>query len=127
MDESILNSVKKLLGMEEDFTAFDSDIIIHINSVFSNMYQFGASPIEGFMITDKSAKWSDFLKTTKHVNSVKSYMTLKVRLMFDPPTTSFAITAMENQVKEFEWRLNAAEWEFNPKAYDEPPSEEEDE
>lgn len=102
---SILTSTKKLLGIEEAYTDFDSDIVMHINSVFATLNQLGVGPDNGFMIEDKTELWAEFLGTNPTINSVKSYMVLKVRLLFDPPSTSFAITAMEKQTLEYEWRL----------------------
>jgi hypothetical protein len=114
---SILDSIKKLLGLESDYTAFDQDIILHINSVFSILYQIGASPLEGVTISDNTALWEMYLGDRANLNFVKTYMYLKVRLWFDPPTTSFALTSMQDQVKELEWRLNISELKFNPYAY----------
>ena len=108
MSNSILESTKKNLGIAADYTAFDQDIILHINSVFSTLNQLGLGPPSGFFIVDNTTLWSDYLGTNANLNSVKTYMYLKVRLLFDPPTTSYLITALENQVKEFEWRLNVA-------------------
>ena len=105
-DTSILTSVKKVLGIADSYTAFDPDILMHINSVFATLNQLGIGPVEGFSIDDATTTWGAFLGTDKRLNSVKSYMYLKVRMMFDPPTTSFHITAMERQIAEFEWRLN---------------------
>lgn len=105
MTNSILNSVKKTLGLAVDYTAFDVDIILHINSVFSTLTQIGVGPEDGYSIENSTPTWDAFIGTDKNLNSVKSYVYLKVRLLFDPPTTSFAITAMENQIKEIEWRL----------------------
>lgn len=106
MDDSILKTIKKMLGLPEDYDAFDQDLIIHINSVFSNLHQIGVSPPEGFYITDATKKWSDFFDGEMPIHNVKTLVYLKVRLIFDPPATSFAITAMENQIKEQEWRLS---------------------
>lgn len=106
MDESILNSVKKILGIASDYDAFDTDIIIHINSVFSTLNQLGLGPDEGFMIEDDSASWGDFLLDDMRLNSVKTYVYLKVRILFDPPTSGFVLTALQEQAKELEWRLN---------------------
>lgn len=117
MDDSILKTIKKMLGLPEDYDAFDQDLIIHINSVFSNLHQIGASPPEGFYINDEAAKWSDFFEGRMSVQNVKSLVYLKIRLIFDPPATSFAITAMENQIKEQEWRLSLEERIFNPKLF----------
>lgn len=106
MTDSILDTVKKVLQIPEDYTAFDIDIIMHINTVFGILHQLGIGPITGFFITDKAATWGQFLDNEPLLNGVKSYVVLKVRLMFDPPTTSFAIKAQQDQVAELEWRLN---------------------
>lgn len=119
MDDSILNSIKKLLGFEADYDAFDVDIQLHINTAFSILHQIGASPIEGFVITGETEKWSDFIRNAMHVEMVKTFVYLKVRLVFDPPQTSFAIKAIEDQIRELEFRLNCLELEFNPNAYGE--------
>lgn len=107
MEQSILISTKKILGIAEDYTVFDLDIITHINSVFSTLTQLGVGPITGFMIEDNSEEWDDFITDDIPYNSVKSYVFLKVRQIFDPPTTSYLISAVEKQVTELEWRLNA--------------------
>lgn len=118
MDESILNSTKKNLGIDASYTAFDPDIITHINSVFSTLNELGIGPAGGFMIEDDSAVWGDFLGNDMRVNSVKTYMYLRVRLIFDPPTTSYHIQAIQEQVRELEWRLNtqreATQWTAPP-------------
>ena len=106
MDESILNSVKKILGIAPDYDAFDTDIIIHINSVFSTLTQLGIGPDEGFMVEGPEAEWGDFLLDDMRLNSVKTYVYLKVRVLFDPPTSGFVLTALQEQSKELEWRLN---------------------
>lgn len=105
MDESILNSIKKLLGIPADYEAFDIDIIIHINTVFVVLYELGVGD-EPFSITDKTAVWGDFLNDSRDLELVKSYVYLKVRLMFDPPTSSSAIQAMKDLVSELEFRIN---------------------
>lgn len=103
---SILNSIKKLLGISEDYESFDSDIIMHINSVFMILNQLGVGPSECFMITDKTATWDDFLPNEEvKVEAVKSYMYLKVRLMFDPPLSSVVMECMNRTINELEWRL----------------------
>jgi hypothetical protein len=104
---SILTSVKKILGIAEPYLAFDPDIIIHINSVFSTLQQLGIGPTEGFAIEDSEATWDEFLGTDLRLNNVKSYMYMRVRMMFDPPTTSYLIDAMKEQIRELEWRINA--------------------
>ena len=106
MSESILTSTKKVLGIDEGYTAFDIDIIMHINSVFNTLTDLGIGPAEGFMITDKTAEWGDFIGSDVNLNSVKTYTFLSVRLIFDPPQTSHAMGAMKEQIKEHEWRLN---------------------
>lgn len=105
-DDSILDSVKKMLGIASDYTEFDVDIILHINSVFSTLNQLAVGPETGFIIEDKNAKWSDFIGEDPALSSVKSYVYLRVRLLFDPPTTSFAIESFKSQIQELEWRLN---------------------
>lgn len=106
--ESILSSVKKLLGIQEDYEHFDADIIIHINSVFSVLNQLGVGPEVPFVIFDKSAVWSDFIEDNEEIQMVKSYMALKVRLLFDPPQNTATAEAFKAQCDEYEWRLNAA-------------------
>ena len=106
MDDSILNSVKKLLGIDSDYKAFDLDIITHINSVFSVLQQLGIGPEQGFMIEDDSKEWSSFLQNDLRLNNVKTYMCIKVKMLFDPPATSFHASALQEQAKELEWRMN---------------------
>jgi hypothetical protein len=106
MEQSILTSTKKILGIAEDYTVFDLDIITHINSAFSTLTQLGVGPAVGFMINDATEEWSDFIVEDFQYNSVKSYVFLKVRQLFDPPQTSYLISAMEKQIQELEWRLN---------------------
>lgn len=106
MEASILNSTKKILGLDASYTVFDLDIMMHINSVFVTVAQLGIGPAEGFMIEDESAEWTDFLGDDLKLNNVKTYVYLRVRMLFDPPSTSFHITAINEQIKELEWRLN---------------------
>lgn len=106
--DSILTSIKKLLGVVEDDDHFDLDIITHINSVFSTLHQLGVGPSEGFSIEDKSSVWTDFLPTADlaKINSVRTYMYIQVKLLFDPPTNSGVLKSYENLIEKFEWRLN---------------------
>lgn len=104
---SVLTSVKKVLGITEEYEAFDSEIIIHINSVFAILTQLGVGPVEGFSIQDKTTEWEDYL-TGLLLNTVKSYMGMKVKMLFDPPASASASTAMEKMIAEFEWRINFA-------------------
>lgn len=106
--ESILTSIKKLLGIAEEYTHFDEDLIIHINSVFAALTQIGVGPSVGFSITDKYATWTDFISEDTCLIPVKSYVHLKVRLLFDPPSSSAVMSSIERQASEFEWRLRLA-------------------
>lgn len=106
MTDSILNTTKKLLGIAEENTEFDLDIILHINSVFTILTQLGVDPSKGFFITDSSATWSDFIPEGEMMEAVKSYMACKVRMLFDPPTSSATMQALQNMCNELEWRLN---------------------
>jgi len=103
--DSILTSIKKLLGIEEDYEHFDQDIIVHINSVFFILNQLGVNPSMVFSITDKTKLWSEYLVDNLTLEIVKSYVYLKVRLIFDPPTSSSLLEAMKTTVNEFEWRI----------------------
>jgi hypothetical protein len=105
VDDSILNTVKKSLGLVESDTTFDNDILLFINSVFSTLNQIGVGPEDGFQIEDADATWDSLLDSDLRLNFVKGYVYLKVRLLFDPPVTSFAIAAMETQSKELEYRI----------------------
>lgn len=104
--ESILTSIKKLLGITEDYEHFDTDIIIHINSVFSILTQIGVGSDTGFSISDKTATWSDFISDNTNLEMVKTYVYLKVKLLFDPPLNSSVTNSMEKTISELEWRLN---------------------
>lgn len=106
--ESILTSIKKLLGIAAEYEHFDQDLVMHINSVFMTLNQLGVGPEEGFSISDEDAIWSDFLKDKKLLEAVKSYMYLKVRLLFDPPASSTVMESMNRMANEFEWRLYIA-------------------
>ena len=107
---SILTSVKKSLNIPEEVTVFDPDIIMHINSVFAKLNQLGVGPSETFMIEDDEAEWSDFY-TNLDINTVRSYMYLEVRLLFDPPTASM-LTSFEKARDEMVGRLNVADDEL---------------
>lgn len=105
-DESILTTTKKLLGLTEDYEEFDTDVIMHINSAFATLNQLGVGPANSLFITDKTTPWTDFIQDQANINSVKTYIFYKVKLAFDPPTTSFAIESIKAQTLELEWRLN---------------------
>ena len=106
MENSILSSTKKILGMDASYTAFDLDVITHINSAFSTLNQLGIGPADGYMIEDATPTWDAFFGTNKKYNSIKTYVFFLVKLAFDPPSTSYLITAMEKQKSEHEWRLS---------------------
>lgn len=115
MEESILTSTKKILGLAEEYTAFDLDVLTHLNAAFSILDQLGVGPEGGFFIDDAATTWDDYLVPPNQLHLVKTYVYLKVRNTFDPPTTSFLIDAMDKQIKEYEWRLNVfREWEKDP-------------
>lgn len=106
--ESILTSIKKLLGIDEDYKHFDQDLIMHINSVLMILTQLGVGPSTGFSIVDETATWEDFLGIDPRFKSVKSYIYLKVRLLFDPPQSSALIESTNKLISELEWRLFVA-------------------
>lgn len=106
--ESILTSIKKLLGIAEEYEQFDVDLIMHINSVFLNLTQLGVGPKDGFIIEDETAEWTDFIGDSAQLQAVKSYMYMKVKLLFDPPLSSAVIDSTNRTISEFEWRLRLA-------------------
>lgn len=103
--ESILLTVKKSLGLAASYTAFDPDVIMHINSVMLDLNQLGLGPTGGFVITGEDELWTDFIGARKDLVAVQSLTYLKVRLLFDPPQTSFVIDSINKQIEKFEWRL----------------------
>lgn len=109
--DSILLSIKKLLGLVEDDQAFDADIIIHINSVFMILQQLGIGPVDGFKIESQEETWSDFIQDDKLLEDVKTYIYLKVRLIFDPPLNSSILQSIERTISELEFRINLKEKE----------------
>ena len=109
MNNSILISIKKLLGIDESYEAFDPDIIMHINSVFTILHQLGVGTKEVFSIHDKFATWDEFIGDSATAESVKTYIYMKVRMVFDPPTSSILAEALKSQIAEYEWRLNVSE------------------
>lgn len=106
MEESILTSIKKLLGITKEYTNFDTDIIIHINSAFVTLNQLGVGPEEVFSIEGESDTWDKFIRDDKKLNSVITYIYLKVKLIFDPPINSSVMEANKQMINELEWRLN---------------------
>lgn len=103
--ESILITIKKSLGIEKDYDGFDTEIIMGINSAFTSLNQLGIGPSTGYKIVSIEDNWEDFLGDVLNLESVKTYVFLKTRLVFDPPSNSFLISAITNQITELEWRL----------------------
>ena len=106
--ESILNSVKKMIGIDQDYTVFDVDIITHTNTAFSILHQLGVGPDEGFEVTDNTQTWTDFMGDDPRLNFVKSWVTLKVKMLFDPPQSSALIDSANRLLSELEWRINVS-------------------
>ena len=107
----ILSDVKKLLGLPEDYDAFDTDVMIHINSVFSTLHQLGVGPQDPFTIEGPEETWGMFIEDQTKIQAVKTYVYLRVRLLFDPPAHAFLLTAVQDQIRELEWRLSTQSWE----------------
>ncbi len=106
MDDSILRSIKKLLGIAGEDDSFDEDIIIHINSAGSYLSQLGVTSFDNFLITDDTAVWSDYILDPSRLADIKQYVYFRVRLAFDPPTNSFLVENIKEQMRECEWRIN---------------------
>ena len=105
--DSILTSVKKMLGIAEEYDHFDADLIMHINSVLTILGQLGVGPDEGFFIEDDGAEWTDFVPDISNLQFIKTYVYQKVKLLFDPPQSASAIEALNRSISELEWRINA--------------------
>ena len=107
--DSILTSTKKLLNIDENDTSFDVDVTIHINSALATLTQLGVGPKEGFRISDKKSKWTDFVGENQTlIGFISDFVFLKVKLIFDPPTSSFVVESMKQNLSELEWRINSA-------------------
>lgn len=106
MDHSILNVTKRMVGVDPSLTVYDLNILTHINSVFARLQTLGIGPVDGYMIEDDAPTWDDFLLGDRRLNSVKSYMYLSVRIMFDPPQTQYLVASMQEQIEKMEWLLN---------------------
>lgn len=105
MDESILDTIKEMLGLDKDYNAFDTEIISYINSAFFTLSQIGVGPEEGFSIKDSDAVWSDYIDVSSNLIAVQTFIKLKVQLIFDPPSNSFVVDAINKQLDELIWRL----------------------
>lgn len=112
MNPSVLLSTKKILGLSEDYTAFDPDILQHINAAFFTLGQLGVGLPDGVVIEDAEFLWTDLDYPMDLLAAIRTYVALKVRFIFDPPPTSFAIEAMKNQIEEHEWRINVWREDF---------------
>ena len=109
MNDSILTSIKKMLGIVEADEAFDSEIIMHINTAFMVLEQLGIGPAGGFSISDKTATWSEYWPDARRFEAVKSYVYLRVKLLFDSTNlNSYVIQSINQQIEEYQWRLNCA-------------------
>lgn len=106
--DSILTSIKKLLGINESYDCFDADIIMYINSAFVTLSQIGVSEADEFSIEDDSKTWDDFIDDNIIVGMIKTYIYSKVKIMFDPPTSSIVMEALNKSIMESEWRIQAA-------------------
>lgn len=111
---SILDSVKKVLGFDPDYTAFDLDITMHINAVFGALQQLGVGGDSGFMISDNTTLWSQYVSDLLYLGMIQQYMYMSVRMVFDTPLTSFAIEAYQKQIDQLAWRINIAAEQINP-------------
>ena len=110
--DSILDTIKKMLGVDPDNTGFDTDIKVHINTVFSHLNQIGVGPTNSVVISSNSNVWSEFIGETLNLEDVKTYIYLKVRLVFDPPTSSAVIDSYKSTINELEWRLSLKEGSY---------------
>lgn len=114
MNESILTSVKKTLGMDEAYTAFDPDIVLFINGVLADLHALGVGPAEGFQITGKDEEWVQFLSNDMTLNNVKTYMSLRAKLLFDPPESGYGLAAFKEQIAKWEWYISEHREEMLP-------------
>lgn len=105
VEESILGTIKKMLGITYDYEQFDVDIIVHINSAFATLAQIGSELKEGYTITDKYNVWSEYTEDIKILDMIKTYIYLKTRLIFDPPASSMVAEAIKSTIKELEFRI----------------------
>lgn len=117
--ESILDSEKKLLGLDSSYDVFDDDLIIHINSIFGTLHQLGIGPAKQIVISDNTSTWSEYTTDETEVYEVRTYIYLRLRLLFDPPSNSFVYSGIQEQAKELEWRLNVKADEIRRTGMDE--------
>lgn len=105
--DSILTSIKKLLGIVEEDTSFDVDVIMHINSAFSELTQIGFGPKDGYSIIGKENLWSEIISDKKTLEMIKTYIYLKVKIIFDPPLNSSTLETYKQEIERYEWRINS--------------------
>lgn len=108
MQDSILMTIRKLVCGDPYADHFDNDLLVHINACFSILNQLGVGPEDGFVVTDDTQSWSSYIADNRTLNMVKTYVTLKVKKIFDPPLTSSVLEAMDKEISQLEWRLNVA-------------------
>ena len=108
MQDSILMTIRKLVCGDPYADHFDTDLLVHINACFSILNQLGVGPENGFVVTDETQSWSSYIADNRTLNMVKTYVTLKVKKIFDPPLTSSVLEAMDKEISQLEWRLNVA-------------------
>lgn len=108
MQDSILMTIRKLVCGDPYADHFDTDLLVHINACFSILNQLGVGPESGFVVTDETQSWSSYVADNRTLNMVKTYVTLKVKKIFDPPLTSSVLEAMDKEISQLEWRLNVA-------------------
>lgn len=108
MQDSILMTIRKLVCGDPHADHFDTDLLVHINACFSILNQLGVGPESGFVVTDETQSWSSYVADNRTLNMVKTYVTLKVKKIFDPPLTSSVLEAMDKEISQLEWRLNVA-------------------
>ena len=114
MQDSILMTIRKLVCGDPYADHFDTDLLVHINACFSILNQLGVGPESGFVVTDETQSWSSYVADNRILNMVKTYVTLKVKKIFDPPLTSSVLEAMDKEISQLEWRLNVAVDPVNP-------------
>ena len=114
MEESILITIKKLIGFDKDYDYFDTDLVVQINSCFSTLSDLGVGPEEGFHITGKDEKWSEYIFTPIYMGMIKNYIYINTKLVFDRPETSYAIESLSKTASELEWRLHMESERITP-------------
>lgn len=112
MEQSIVNSIKNVLGLASDYTAFDESVLMFANTAFSTLTQLGVGPVV-FQVTDDSLEWSEFSDDDTLLGLVKTYVLLRVKMLFDPPTTGYLVTSAKEQLEQLEWRINVYREELN--------------